>query len=136
MKVVVDTNVLVSGLLKPYSYPGAIVRMLASGQIQLVYDARIIAEYREVLCRPLFGFKPTEVEPLLSYIMDAGLVVAPNPLSVRLPDTDDEPFLEAALAAEGTVIITGNLKHFLPELCSGVQICNPADFLMYFQEKI
>ena len=66
MKAVIDTNVLVSGLLKPYSYPGAIVRLLASGQIQLVYDARIIAEYRDVLCRPLFGFKSTEVEPLLS----------------------------------------------------------------------
>jgi len=136
LKAVVDTNVLVSGLLKPYSHPGAIVRLLAGGHIQLVYDARIIAEYREVLYRPLFGFKPTEIESLLDYVKDAGLAVATTPLSARLPDADDEPFLEAALAEAGAVIVTGNQKHFTSELCSGVQVFSPVDFTSYFQEQI
>lgn len=106
MKAVVDTNVLVSGLLKPYSHPGAIVRLLTGGHIQLVYDARIIAEYRDVLCRPLFGFKHTEIESLLDYVKEAGLAVMASPLSVHLPDAGDEPFLEAALAEAGAVIVS------------------------------
>ena len=51
------------------------MRLLAGGHIQLVYDARIIAEYRDVLYRLLFGFKPTEIESLLDYVKDAGLAV-------------------------------------------------------------
>lgn len=129
MKAVIDTNVLVSGLLKPYSQSGAVIRQLIGGQIQLIYDARIIAEYREVLCRPLFGFKHVDVEALLVYIKDTGLAVAPIPLPFRLPDPDDEPFLEAARAETGTIIITGNKRHLPPELCAGVGVFSPAEFI-------
>jgi predicted nucleic acid-binding protein len=90
VKEVIDTNVLVSGLLKPYSHPGAVIRQLAGGQIQLIYDARIIAEYREVLYRPLFGFKHADVEALLVHVKDTGLAVVTAPLPFRLPDPDDE----------------------------------------------
>ena len=48
MKVVLDTNVLVSGLLNPYGPPGRIVQLAAAGELQLCLDARILAEYREV----------------------------------------------------------------------------------------
>jgi PIN domain-containing protein len=44
MKVVLDTNVLVSGLLQPYSHPGQILRMVAGGTISLGYDARVLGE--------------------------------------------------------------------------------------------
>lgn len=49
MLVVLDTNVLVSGLLKAHSAPREIVRLVAYNYIQLAYDARIINEYREVM---------------------------------------------------------------------------------------
>ena len=48
MKIVLDTNVLVSGLLSPYQAPGEIVRMCSSGTLSICYDARILGEYREV----------------------------------------------------------------------------------------
>ena len=135
MKAVIDTNVLVSGLLKPYSHPGAIIRQLAGGQIQLIYDARIMAEYREVLYRPLFGFKHVDVEALLVHVKDAGLAVVTVPLPFRLPDPDDEPFLEVARAETGTIIITGNKRHFPPELCAGVRVFSPAEFISYCEKE-
>lgn len=58
MLAVLDTNVVVSGLLKPYSSAGYIVRLVAEGALQVAYDARILLEYREVLARPKFGFDP------------------------------------------------------------------------------
>ena len=64
MKIVLDTNVLVSGLLNPYGPPGRIVQMVAAGALQLCFDARIICEYRDVLVRPVFGFQAEHVEAL------------------------------------------------------------------------
>jgi len=65
MKIVLDTNVLVSGLLKTHSDAGVIVRMVVGGLLKVVYDARILAEYREVLCRPKFGFEKAEIEAIV-----------------------------------------------------------------------
>lgn len=134
MKVVIDTNVLVSGLLKPHNHPGAIVRLLASGHLQAVYDARILSEYREVLRRPLFGFELNDVEALLSYVKDSGLLVTAPPLKIHLPDPDDEPFLEAAMAEPGTSLITGNKKHFPLEACGKVMLYSPAEFIEHLSK--
>lgn len=129
MKVVIDTNVLVSGLLKPHNHPGTVVRLLAGGKLQAVYDARILSEYREVLHRPLFGFSSSDVDALLDYVKDSGLLVTAPPLKIHLPDPDDEPFLEVAMAEPGTVLITGNKKHFPPRACGKVTVYNPAEFM-------
>ena len=63
VNVVVDTNVLVAGLLSPFGPPGEIIRMIASGAVTLCVDARILTEYAEVLSRPKFQF---ETEQILS----------------------------------------------------------------------
>ena len=56
MKVVIDTNVIVSGLLTPFGNSAEIVRMITSGKLNLCFDARILTEYEEVLKRPKFKF--------------------------------------------------------------------------------
>ena len=58
MKIVLDTNVLVSGLLTPFGTCGAIVRMLTSDEFTLCVDSRILVEYDEVLHRPRFNIDP------------------------------------------------------------------------------
>ncbi|WP_083780258.1 PIN domain-containing protein [Kyrpidia tusciae] len=57
--VVLDTNVLVSGFVNPYGAPAVILRLAVRGQIRLVYDVRIFAEYTEVLLRPTFRLAET-----------------------------------------------------------------------------
>jgi putative PIN family toxin of toxin-antitoxin system len=129
MKVVIDTNVLVSGLLTPFSNCGEIVRMVASGSLQLAFDARIISEYAEVLARPKFGFESAAVDALLSFIQSNGIVASGNPLPESLPDPFDEAFLEVAIASGAEVLVTGNIRHFPPELRQGVCILDPARFV-------
>ena len=51
MNVVLDTNVIVSGLLNPYGSCGEIVRMIAIDELNLYFDARILSEYKDVLKR-------------------------------------------------------------------------------------
>lgn len=129
MRIVLDTNVLVSGLLSPFGPPGEIVRMVSSGSLIVCVDARILAEYREVLARPRFGFDADAVAALLDYIDFKGEVCAPEPLGRRLPDPDDEAFLEVAIACAADALVTGNLAHFPPAVRVGVDVLLPADLM-------
>ena len=99
MKIVLDTNVLISGLLKPDGTPGLIVRLIASGYIELYYDFRIFNEYESVMLRPKFGFDKDSVYDFLEQIKSQGHIVTSNPVDIELPDPDDIKFLEAALSS-------------------------------------
>jgi putative PIN family toxin of toxin-antitoxin system len=129
MKVVADTNVIVSGLLAPYGPAGEVLRMVSAGLLILCYDARILAEYAEVLIRPKFPFERHLIEDLLAQVRAAGIVVAAAPLRLRLPDPDDEMFLQTALTGGAKCLITGNLKHYPQARRQGVMVISPAQFL-------
>ena len=133
MRTVVDTNVLVSGLLKPYGAPGEIVRLVASGALRVCHDARILAEYQEVLRRPKFGFRPSDIDALLDYIRSNGLAVSATPLPRRLRDPDDEIFLEVALAAAARHLITGNLSDYAGHPHQPVQVISPSRFITWYR---
>lgn len=135
MRIVLDTNVVVSGLLRPYGAPAQIVRLVAGGDVVLAYDSRILGEYREVLRRPKFGFDGERVAALLAQIRADGVVVAASPLPVRLPDPDDEPFLEVALASGARCLVTGNLKHYPRAKREGVDVLNPRSFVELYRSE-
>ncbi len=135
MRVVIDTNVLVSGLLSPFSNCGEIVRMLASGSLEVAFDARIMSEYVEVLARPKFNFDPVSVDTLLSFVESNGIAVSGVPLPRPLPDPFDEAFLEVAIAADAEVLVSGNIKHFPPRLRQGVCILVPARFVEFYRKR-
>ena len=129
MRIVLDTNVIVSGLLSPFGHPGEVVRMVSSGMLVLGLDARLLAEYDQVLARPKFGFDPDSVAAFLDYVDFRSEVVASQPLDHRLPDLDDEPFLEVALAAGADCLVTDNLVHFPADLRAGVTVLTSAEFM-------
>ena len=129
MRIVLDTNVLVSGLLSPFGPQGEIVRMVSSGELTLCLDARVLSEYADVLHRPRFGFDQDAVAALLDFVEDRGQVVAPSPLPEALPEAGDEPFVEVALAGGAEYLVTGNRAHFPGSLCRGVVVVSPAEFV-------
>jgi putative PIN family toxin of toxin-antitoxin system len=135
VKIVLDTNVLVAGLLSPFGVCGDIVRMISSGNPILCFDARILSEYHEVLRRPRFQFEEDKIVTILDYVERNGQAVASSPLPASLPDADDEPFLEVALMGSVEYLVTGNQVNFPPGLCQGVQVISPADFLKLFLKR-
>jgi putative PIN family toxin of toxin-antitoxin system len=135
MKIVLDTNVLVAGLLSPFGPCGEIVRMASSGELVLCLDARILSEYHEVLHRPKFRFEQDKIAALMDYIEYRGQIVASSPLSYSLPDPDDEPFLEIAISGGAEYLITGNNAHYPPNLCKGARVLYPADFLKHYSKR-
>ena len=135
MKIVLDTNILVSGLLTPFGSSGEIVRMVSSGQLTLYFDARVLAEYRDVLHRPRFQLNKENVASLLDYIRSYGQSVPTQPLPKSLSDPDDEPFLEVAVSGDVKCLVTGNLAHFPIAFRQGVKVLSPTKFLKYYREQ-
>lgn len=134
MIIVLDTNVVVSGILKPSSPAAAILRLVADGAIQLAYDLRFLQEYREVLGREKFHFSKESATIFLSQIGQEGFMISARPISFRLPDPDDLPFLEVALSTTATGIVTGNKRYFPRRQYGGVRIFSPVEFLESYRK--
>ena len=122
--VVLDTNVLVSGLISPHGNPATIIRMILAKKVRIILDSRVFQEYESVLKRPKVGFSPDDIQALLSFFKHEGMWIVPPPVLNNLPDPSDRPFFELA---HHTIVplITGNVRHF-PE---GIIAITPAEYI-------
>ncbi|QTA78487.1 Putative toxin-antitoxin system, toxin component, PIN-like [Desulfonema limicola] len=136
MKIVLDTNVLVSAFLKPRSKPGKILRLVIQQDIDIIVNEYILAEYYEVLSRSKFNLNPGRIQTILSFIRSQGIKAPALAELFQLPDENDTPFLEAALSAAADVLITGNTRHFPEELCKGQIVMTPAEFLEKLPDRV
>ncbi|HEV8238916.1 MAG TPA: putative toxin-antitoxin system toxin component, PIN family [Thermoanaerobaculia bacterium] len=130
MRIVLDTNVLVSALLTPHGPPGRLLDLVLAGKVRLLLDDRIADEYRAVLLRPRLGFDGADVAALLAFLAAESEWVAAATVRVKLSDPGDEPFAEVAIAGGADYLVTGNARHFpasrLPE---GPRVATPTDAL-------
>ena len=124
MNVVIDTNVLVSSLWSRNGTCSKIIYKVLNYDLTIVYDQRIISEYKTVLERPKFGFTKDEVKSLIDFIKIEGLCIVPNPLNIKFADESDKKFYEVAKYMK-CPLITGNKKHFPDE----DEILSPMEFL-------
>lgn len=133
MLIIVDTNVIVSALLNPFGKPASVLGLVLDEKVSIGLDPRILEEYREVLCRPPFGFKVSETTALVNYLEEIAVNVIAVPSGIKLKDPDDLPFVEVALATDATFLVTGNASHFPARIGHALTV-NPAQFRdSYFQ---
>ncbi len=136
MRVVVDTNIVVSGLLSPTGPPGRVIDLLLAGDVAALYDDRILLEYREVVARPKLRIDPTLADAVLGWIEGNGILVSAPPLEIALPDPDDLAFIEVAVAGGAAALVTGNQRHFAPAAPSiSVPILSPAEFIAFWHTE-
>jgi len=125
MKIVLDTNVLVSGLINPKGLPANILNLILNEKIIVLYDNRILREYEAVLSLRKFRFKKEIIEPLIDFIKHEGSFIAAEPLKIKFKDEDDKMFLEVAKSGDAEYLITGNIVHFPNEQF----IVTPGEFI-------
>ena len=111
LNVVLDTNILVSGLLSAYGNPAKIINAFKERRFNLFYNDEILAEYRDVLFKDRLGLPHQDINDLLEEISKIGCPVIPNTSSLPLPDEDDRIFYDTAKTANA-YLVTGNIKHF------------------------
>jgi putative PIN family toxin of toxin-antitoxin system len=108
VRIVLDTNVLVSALLTPQGLPAQILLLALAGDLTLLFDERILEEYREVLHRPRFAIPRDQLAEILEQLEADGELVATTPVTAALPDPDDRPFIEVAMSGRADALVTGN----------------------------
>lgn len=112
---VIDTNVLVSAMLKWNSIPGNVMELVFSGMIIPLLNEHIMKEYREVLSRPKFHMTEGIIRNVLVEINQLGIYVDAEEIALVLPDPKDRVFYEVVMEerkAEAAYLVTGNIKHF------------------------
>jgi putative PIN family toxin of toxin-antitoxin system len=130
IKVVIDTNILVSALWTNDGKPAKVISLLQSGEIVPYYNAEILQEYIDVLFRPKFKFNRVDIEVLLLRIVRDGISVTAAPTEVHFTDKTDQKFYEVAVQC-GAKLITGNLKHFPKD---GIAV-SAGDFIQNLEKR-
>jgi uncharacterized protein len=134
--IVVDTNIIISSLIKPFSDSSKILNLIISGKLKLAYDLRILNEYEEVLKREKFNFNIKQIESIIIQIKEGGMHVDSLPLNENLPDKDDLPFLEVAVSSSVDFIVTGYKKHFSKIQYKNIKVLSPSEFLEEYNKRI
>jgi uncharacterized protein len=131
IRTVIDTNVVVSGLLSPAGNEALILLAVHQGLVRPCVSAEIIDEYAEVLARPKFAFPADEIAAMIAMFREKGELVAPPEGSAPppLPDPDDTKFLHCALTAQAEYLVTGNRRHFPQAACGSVRVVGAAELL-------
>jgi putative PIN family toxin of toxin-antitoxin system len=128
MRVVLDTNVLLSACLKPSGLEAQVVGQALRGEIQACVTQAILDEYADVLGRDKFRAVRERAELLLGGIAGCALRVETSETLSAASDEDDNRFLECAAAARADYVITGNLRHYPPE-CGTTKVVNARGFV-------
>ena len=134
IRVVIDTNILVSALLKPRGIPAAIMVLALSRRVQLCVSEDVFAEYDEVIRRSRFNLPADTIEGALRSIRRVGHWVKPTVHVEECTDPDDNIFLECAQAAEADHLVTGNLGHF-PDRWKKTQVISAREFIEFLMTK-
>ena len=124
LKVVLDTNILVSALWTPSGNASTIIDLILSDKIIPCFDQCILNEYRIVLSRPRLTFPAGQVNELMAEIIDRGLLISTLPSTTVMPDESDRKFFDTAKFCDA-YLITGNIRHYPKDPL----VISPARFL-------
>lgn len=128
LRLVVDTNVLVSAVLKPESLQRTVFLIAITKPARLYVSEPILAEYSDVLARRELRIRKGARQQLLQLVKNRAILVAPRYSLEVTSDADDNRFIECADAARADYLITGNLKYF-PKFWKGTKMVSPREFI-------
>ena len=130
MRIVLDTNVLISALAFPGSKPDQILYRIRRGETELFISPFILSELDRVL-REKFRFTKKEADVRVNAIRAIAYLITPTErITVVTANDDDNRILECVAAAQAEFLVTGDKEHLLPlGSCRGTKIVTPAQFL-------
>jgi uncharacterized protein len=130
LKVVFDTNVIVSAALYEESLPALLLSLGLEDKVRFFVSPALFNEYERVLKRPRFKLGHKGIAALLEKILKKTMMVTPaRELKILTIDKTDNRILECATKAKVDFVITGNKRHFPFEEFKGVKIVTPREFI-------
>jgi len=140
LKVVLDTNALVSALLCPNGKCGELLRLSAAGAFEIIVSAPLLAELHDVLHRPRIrkrlGAHPERAAfEYTQAICAAGRMVTDLPeVNLVADDPNDNHVVAAALAAGASYLVSGDQDLLTLGVVGGIRCIAPAAFLAILRE--
>lgn len=128
LRLVIDTNVLVSAALKPESLQRTAFLLAITKPARLYVSAPILEEYADVLSRRELAIRKGPRQQLLQLIKNHSHTVVPSRHLAVTSDPDDNMFVECADAARADYLITGNARHF-PAYWKSTKIITAREFV-------
>jgi uncharacterized protein len=128
LRLVIDTNVMVSAALKPQGLQRVVLVLAITKPARLYVSDRILEEYAEVLGRSLLRIRRGVRTQILQMIHNRSFLVSPQRSLDVTSDPDDNLFLECAEAARADYLITGNLRHF-PRFWRSTKVITAREFI-------
>lgn len=129
MRVVIDTNVLMSAILFG-GIPGRILSAWRSGHVTLVMSSEIVHEYLRVSERLRERYPGVDAQAVLALIVERAEVVSDEPLPRPVcEDPDDDKFLACALTAGVDLVVSGDRKLLAVSAYRGVRVVTPRRFV-------
>ena len=129
MKVVLDTNVFVSGVFFS-GPPFQILQAWRNGKIQLIISPEILDEYQRVGEILAEGHPAIDLEPMLEYVIHNAVVFSAPPLPERVcDDPDDDKFLVCALASGSNLVVSGDRHLLKVSGYQNIEVLKPRGFL-------
>jgi putative PIN family toxin of toxin-antitoxin system len=128
LRLVLDTNILVSAALKPEGLPRTVFLLAISKPARLYVSEAMVAEYKAVLARPELGIRKGRQRQLLELIENRAHLVRPSREVRAASDPGDDMFLECADEARADYLVAGNLRPF-PEFWKATKIVNAREFV-------
>jgi putative PIN family toxin of toxin-antitoxin system len=129
IRAVVDTNVLVSGLLSPSGNEALLLLAIHQGLVRPCVSEEILDEYARVLARPRFAFPQDEINALLGMLRNKGELFQPQGAPATSPDPADTKFLQCAAAAQAELLVTGNKRDFPHSPYGPTRVVNAGELL-------
>lgn len=134
MRVVLDTNILVSACWKPGGLEAQVVEMAIAGQLTACISPQVLAEYRDVLSRKKLASVAERARELLTRLEHTAVSVESTVRIAISIDDDDNRFLECAEAAQAEYLISGNLRHY-PGSHRETRVVNAREFFTQLNQR-
>lgn len=128
VRVVLDTNILISSCLKPAGLEARVLELAVSGKLRACLSEIVVAEYKEVALRKKFDAQRQCLAWAVARLVAAAEFSEPALSCAACSDEDDNRLLECAAAAGAAYVVTGNLRHF-PSEWEGVRVVNARGLL-------
>lgn len=128
MKIVIDSGVFISGFTNPDSISAEILKMLLNSDFILLYDSKILEEYKSLLKHSKFNFSKDIINSFIEFIESTGECVLTKPVTAEFSDDENKKFYEVSICGKADYLITLDKKHFPDEKF----IVSPSEFIKYF----
>ena len=133
MRAVVDTNILISAVIKPLGTVGRVMHHLRQGDFTILYSTALLNELVDVLSRPRlstkYGITPADIRTVVALILLRGKSVAPTVQITACRDPRDDKFLEVAVAGAADLLVSGDNDLLVLNPFEDIPIVTPRAFL-------